>query len=207
MAESFPWTETADRLQRFMREKHARIERGCVIADGARFEPPLVQAIPERMTSADDYLFSLDASLGLNCVLLVRAGATAIGLWDDDELIAHKVIKKYVVRGSGRAQSTHLKTKGKSRYGSRLRLQNHKRHLEETCERAVDWWESHGAFQRVLYSAPVRLWAELQSVTPELPFDPDSATRIPLHVHDPTFEELKRVRRLLARGRIAPIEE
>ena len=42
---------------------------------------------------------------------------------DDGEIVHTKSIKKYVVRGRGRAQPTHLATKGKSRYGSRLRLQ------------------------------------------------------------------------------------
>ena len=42
--------------------------------------------------------------------------------WRGEELVRHKVFKRYVVRGRGRAQPTHLKSKGKSRYGSRLRL-------------------------------------------------------------------------------------
>lgn len=53
--------------------------------------------------------------LGPCCVVLVRAGAFALGLWDDDELVQHKAKKRYVTRGKGKAQLTHLKTRGKSR--------------------------------------------------------------------------------------------
>ena len=57
-------------------------------------------------------------------LLLLQAGAMAIGQWDVDELMYHKAIRRYVVRGHGRAQPLHARTKGKSRYGARLRLQN-----------------------------------------------------------------------------------
>jgi hypothetical protein len=107
-----------------------------------------------------------------------------------------------VVRGSGHAQSTHLKTKGKSRYGSRLRLQNAQRQLEETSERLGGWWDEFGPFAGVFISAPVRLGADLQRCRPELPFPMQSAVRIPHHVHRPGIEELERIRRKIVRGRL-----
>ena len=60
----------------------------------------------------------------LQCGNQAVTQSIATRLWRDDELVAHKVVKKYVVRGRGRAQPLHLKTRGKSRYGSRLRLAN-----------------------------------------------------------------------------------
>lgn len=219
---TFPWPDTADHLEALLRHTPLRIERrtGSFVADpptdqptgqpnaqpGAqpswRFTPPLVQPIPADCSTPEAYLRGLHDTLGLQAVVLLRAGATAIGLWRDDELLAHKAFKRYVVRGNGKAQTTHLATKGKSKYGSRLRLQNARRQLEETNERLTAWTTEHGPFDRLLYAAPERLWADLLRADPPPPFDPDSARRIPLHTHTPDHRELLRVRRIIARGRI-----
>ena len=134
----------------------------------------------------------------------MRAGATALGLWRDDELLRHKVIKKYVVRGKGRAQPAHLKTKGKSRYGSRLRLQNARSQLVETNEKMIEWIRESGAFDVVLLSCPVRILADLSATEPPPPWVETASPpiRIPFHVHTPSFDELQRVRRRLTRGSI-----
>jgi hypothetical protein len=193
-------------------------------ADGevlARFRPPQVQAVPEDLTTrfrprsppsrgrvpvAEEvvaaYLEGLEAvSLGLELVLLFQAGAAALGLWRDDILVAHKVLKRYVVRGKGRAQPVYLKTKGKSRYGSRLRLQNFRLLLSETNEKLHAWWREHGPPDRLYVSCPVRLLPELFAADPPPPFDRRARLeRIPLDVRVPSFEELKRVRFALTRG-------
>lgn len=137
-------------------------------------------------------------------VLLLQAGAVALGAWADGELVAHKAIRKYVVRGHGHAQPTHAKTRGKSRYGSRLRLQNWKRLLVDTNERLHEWWSELGAPQRVFFSAPVRAWPELWQIDPSPPFVREDARleRVPIHVHRPDHEELLAVRRWLERGRL-----
>ena len=102
-----------------------RVEGRCLVAPMVRFHPPL--AVPIEDCTATEYLQRLESfRLGLHAVLLIQAGACALGLWRDEELLEHKAFKAYVVRGRGRAQPTHLKTRGKSRYGSRLRLQNHR---------------------------------------------------------------------------------
>ena len=57
-------------------------------------------------------------------LLIMEAGRAAIGSVKESKLVSHKNIRKYMVRKKqGKAQLTHLKSKGKSRYGSRLRLQ------------------------------------------------------------------------------------
>lgn len=204
--ESFAWRET----YRLLAERHelAVDDRGigyvACAADGTavlRFEPPRV--LPLLGRAAGDYLRDRDAP-GRQIVLLVQAGATAIGVWQDDDLLAHKVITKYVVRGRGRAQPTHLKTKGKSRAGSRLRLRNAQVQLVETNEKLCAYFAEHGAPRLVHYSVPVRIWPQLFRVDPEPPFGQRDVLlrRIPVHVHAPRFEELLRVRGRLARGRI-----
>ncbi|MCA8944294.1 MAG: hypothetical protein KDB80_17140 [Planctomycetes bacterium] len=208
MSSTFAWPDTPNRLREFAAngEPTLDVERGVFFRgdddDRAEFHPPLVLGPRGATASVDDYLRAWTGELPSCCIVLLRAGATAIGLWHGTELIAHKAFKKYVVRGHGKAQATHLSSKGKSRYGSRLRLQNAKRQLEETNERLTDWRDAHGAADVVLYSAPVRLWPDLFAVAPPPPFERQTAVRIPAHVHTPTHEELLRVRRVCLRGRV-----
>ncbi|MEZ5990562.1 MAG: hypothetical protein R3F30_15910 [Planctomycetota bacterium] len=134
---------------------------------------------------------------------MVQAGAAAMGYWDGDELLAHKAIKKYVVRGKGRAQPLHLKTRGKSRYGSRLRLQNWRAQLAEVHARLATWRAELGEPELWLLGCPDRLRAELRNASddPEA-WDRLAFARVPVHVHVPDFAELCRVHRLLGFGTI-----
>ncbi|MCA8952511.1 MAG: hypothetical protein KDE27_23570 [Planctomycetes bacterium] len=141
---------------------------------------------------------------GRHAVLLVRAAGVAIGYWHDAELLRHKAIRKYVIRGHGKAQATHLKTKGKSRYGARLRLQNWRSQLGETNEYLAAWWDELGAPRRVFVAVPVRVLSELLAADPPPPFgrDDPALERIPLHVHRPDHAELLRVHHRLGEGRV-----
>lgn len=144
------------------------------------------------------------ASEEAQLVLLLRAGAMAFGCWRGGELVQHKAVRKYVVRGSGKAQSTHLKTRGKSRYGSRLRLQNWRSLLAETNERVADCQEQFGPFARIFYATPVRVFSDLFEADPKPPFsrDANELQKVPIHVHRPDHEELLRVRAWLMRGSV-----
>jgi hypothetical protein len=136
---------------------------------------------------------------GRQVVLLYQAGASALGIYDVGELIDHRTLRRYVVRGKGRAQPSYLKTKGKSRYGSRLRLRNARRLAEDMAETLRDWREDHGPFDQVFYSCPVRHWADF--VQEDLPFD-ESVTlfKIPLDLNRPSHDEMLRAWRALSHG-------
>jgi hypothetical protein len=176
-------------------------------AGRVRLEPPLLDRIPPGVATPEAWRARLAHGPRLQALLLLQAGAVALGLWRGDDLLAHKCFKKYVVRGKGKAQPTHLKTKGKSRAGSRLRLRNFEASLVETNERLGAWWREHGPFDEVYRSVPVRIWPELFEVEPPPPFPRDDprVVRIPIHVHLPGFDELLRVRRALARGPERPL--
>lgn len=170
----------------------------------ARLWLPFAAPRVEPLASITDYAAGLGAGTGRQVVLLLRAGAMALGYWDGDELLVHKALRKYVVRGHGHAQPTHLKTRGKSRYGARLRLQNWRRLLVETNQRLQDCWRDLGAPDRTFYAAPVRVWVDLLATAPAPPFarDDRNVQRLPVHVHRPDFEELQRIRGWLVHGRL-----
>jgi hypothetical protein len=173
-------------------------------APGARLRLPLLAPRAAAGEALVDYRTRLPGPTERSVVLLLQAGAMAIGYWDGDELLHHKAIRRYVVRGHGKAQPLHRKTRGKSRYGARLRLQNWKRLLGETNERLQDYWRDFGAPDRVFVAVPVRTLPELLAADPAPPFARDDARlqRVPMHVHRPDFAELQRVRRWLGAGRL-----
>ena len=149
----------------------------------------------------EDYVRSLETDMPSYAVILMRAGSASLGFYERGELRAHKVIRKYMVRmKQGKAQLTHMKTKGKSRAGSRIRLRESLEFFEEINEKLREWFEGFGDPQLIFYSMPVTfksLWFG-SDVAP--PFSPDDKrlTHIPIHVHQPDHEELGRVARLLA---------
>lgn len=209
----FHWRELSVRLAQFAaRWPNARgcaAGRSFVAANGAaQLWVPFAASPVTPGEAIASYRGRFTNELGRQWLVLLQAGAVALGAWQGEELVSHKAIRKYVVRGHGRAQPTHAKTRGKSRYGSRLRLQNWKRLLVETNERLVDWRDRLGSPDRIFFGAPVRAWPELWQVDPPPPFcrDDEALSRLPIHVHRPDHEELLAVRRWLERGRMEGME-
>lgn len=204
---TFSWQSVAATLRELDARAPLRLER-----DGRWFEtadrsvrviPPLVAPIPAGCRGVDEYLAAVPAVLGRHLVVLMQAGAVALGVFDLGEEVATKSFKRYVVRGTGRAQPTHLATKGKSRYGSRLRLQNATRLLEETNEKLGEWRREIGDWETVFVSCPVKLWPTLWEVEPAPPFERErEVVRIPRDVPRPTTDVLLRTYRSLLWGRV-----
>lgn len=210
---TFDWSETSEILRSIGSEtdllpsEDGRRLLGTDDAGTLRLEValPLLQPIPATGWDLGAYFESLARPPGTIFVLLLQAGACAMGLWRDGRMERHKVIRKYVVRGTGRAQPGYLKTRGKSRYGSRLRLRNARTLLEETNAKMGSWWEAEGGFARAFASCPVRLWPELFAADPAPPFPRRGFhTRIPMSVKVPSFEELLRVWWHISHGRVTP---
>ena len=195
------WLERAidPRPGRGARTWKARLATG----GGTSLALPVV-ALPDEPDPRDPRAFAsaLRDSLGLELVLLVQAGAFAAGLYLENELVAHRVRRRYVVRGRGRAQPTYLDRKGKSRYGSRLRLRNARRLIDDLRACLAAWSGDHGAPDRVYLSCPVRLRAEISAARPPVPLDPRRTLAVPFAVRRPAFEELGRIRWLLCHGRV-----
>ncbi|MEQ8768794.1 MAG: hypothetical protein RL885_33115 [Planctomycetota bacterium] len=202
--EIFHWPDTTAKLTELRRE-HALVE----IERPGRYE---IHRLTDGTVAGECHLplvlspFEPRDTLepGLHWIVLLQAGAASLGVWQPTGLTRHKVIKKYVVRGKGRAQTLHLKTKGKSRYGSRLRLQNAEALLVETNEKLLSWADELGEARAIFKSCPVRMWPDLFAVEPLPPFEQrdERLVKIPRDVKVPNHEELERVVRFLERGAI-----
>ncbi len=149
-----------------------------------------------RPESLDEYIQRVPSNVPTFALILMQAGQAALGMVEEEEWVHHKVIRKYMVRKKqGKAQLTHLRQKGKSRVGSRIRLANSVAFFEEINIKLSEWDVAEFA-DVILYSGTSRLWGHLFRANEPCPFEADDSRlrKIPLHVHTPTFSELERVR-------------
>lgn len=130
---------------------------------------------------------------------LIRAGQAVAGYFHQGILIDHKVFRAYMVRQKqGKSQIKHLKTKGKSRAGSRIRLAETNHFFEEINERLtsysdqfpIDFWG---------LSCAKTMWPFYFSSAVPPPFSSkaENLIEVPFHISQASFEELKSAGELL----------
>ncbi len=141
-------------------------------------------------------------------LILIQAGYASLGYFEEGEIIYHKAITAYMVRKKqGKSQIKHLNSKGKSRLGSRIRLQNTVWFFEQINLKLKEWHKKSNIFdkvERIGQSGSPDLWHLFYTSKEEAPFQKsDSRLRkIPLTVHTPNFEELQRVNSWANQGKL-----
>ncbi|MEL6651632.1 MAG: hypothetical protein AAFQ87_12600 [Bacteroidota bacterium] len=166
------------------------------------FRLPLPFPAFREAESLEDYLDRVPEWIPPYMILLVQAGAAAIGYVEDGEVLHHKAIKKYMKRHKrGKSQISYLNTRGKSKAGSRIRLANTVRFFEEINERTTPWVEELEP-ERILYSCSAQLWGMLFKAKVPPPFEKkdERLIKVPLDVNIPDFEELLRVNEIVTQG-------
>jgi hypothetical protein len=161
--------------------------------------------LPYPSFTGDDleaYLNELPEEIPSYAMLLVQAGAAALGYFEGGEVVLHKTIKKYMKRRSqGKAQINYLNTRGKSKAGSRIRLANTVRFFEEINE-YLQKWDSYEPPERLLYSCQPRLWGLLHQAKVPPPFskkDP-RLIKVPRDIAIPDHEELLKTNEFILKG-------
>ncbi|RNI27571.1 hypothetical protein EFA69_15720 [Rufibacter immobilis] len=137
-------------------------------------------------------------------VLLIQAGNCAMGYFEDGKNLNHKVYRSYMVRKKqGKSQIKYLKTKGKSRAGSRVRLGETAEFFENINGRLQDYFEAH-QIDRIALSCSKTLIPYLYASKVPTPFDKRDPRlfKIPKHVHTPIYEVIMEVNRFLLRGEL-----
>ena len=137
-------------------------------------------------------------------ITLIQSGACALGYFEDDDMLDHKVFKTYMVRKKqGKSQLTHLNTKGKSRAGSRIRLANSIQFFEDINERQQEYFEEYD-IDRIAISCSKTLWPFLFDSKTQCPFKKDDQRlyKIPIHVNTPNYEQLEHTHLYLQKGHL-----
>ena len=103
-----------------------------------------------------------------------------------------------VRKKQGRSQIKHLKTKGKSRAGSRLRLASGIEFFENINTRLTRHMKDN-EFDRIAFSCSKILLPYLYGSKVPTPFDKkdERIYKIPKHLHQPTFEVMLGMQRFL----------
>ncbi|AFM05197.1 hypothetical protein Fleli_2844 [Bernardetia litoralis DSM 6794] len=146
-------------------------------------------------------------------LILIQSGYASLGYFEDGELIYHKAITAYMVRKKqGKSQIKHLNSKGKSRLGSRIRLQNTILFFEQINSKLKEWHKKSAIFDKVEcigQSGSPDLWHLFYTSKETAPFQKDDSRlrKVPITVHAPNFEELQRVNSWANRGKITTYKD
>ncbi len=144
-------------------------------------------------------------AINLNYViLLIQAGNCALGYFENGANLDHKVFRSYMVRKKqGKSQIKYLKTKGKSRSGSRVRLGETLEFFENINERLQSYFEENDV-QRIALSCSKTLLPYLFSSKVETPFTKSDSRlyKVPKHVHTPIYEVLLDANKFLMKGEL-----
>lgn len=133
-------------------------------------------------------------------MLIVQTGMATVGMFKGMECLSHKVFGAYMVRKKqGVSQIKHLKTKGKSRAGSRIRLASGLEFFEEINTRLQRHFKEH-EIERIVFSCSKILMPHFFGSKVETPFDKkdERILGIPRHIEKPTHEEMMRAHRFLS---------
>lgn len=184
------------------------------LLEQARTEGWLVSYLPQKhqllIEKETDWMAKLflpwtstwDAKQGISTnpdahfsLVLVRAGQAVVGYFHQGQLIDHKVMRAYMVRQKqGKSQFKYLKTKGKSRSGSRIRLAETLLFFNEINERLrsydtqypMDFWG---------LSIGKTLWPLLfdAEIAPPFTAKTPQLIELPYHIAQGSFEELQEI--------------
>ncbi|GHE61592.1 MULTISPECIES: hypothetical protein [Roseivirga] len=137
-------------------------------------------------------------------MLLVQTGSASVGVFNGEDCLSHKVFTAYMVRKKqGKSQIKHLKTKGKSRAGSRIRLASGIEFFENINERVSRHFQEH-EFDRIAFSCSKILLPHLFGAKIQPPFEKkdERLYKIPKHLHQPTFEVMLGMQRFINQGEL-----
>ena len=161
------------------------------------FRLPLVLSLPGSGLAAEEVQVNY-------VILLIQSGNCAMGLFENGINVDHKVFRSYMVRKKqGTSQVKYLKTKGKSRAGSRVRLAETVEFFENINERLQAYFRGH-EIQRIAISCSKTLIPYLFNSKVATPFEKDDSRlfKIPKHIHTPIYEVLLDANRFLLRGEL-----
>lgn len=169
-----------------------------------QYKPPylLLQLLKTYQNSETFIKTKLDETPPSYFIILIEAGRAALGFSVLGKIEKHKNFSRYMVRKTqGKLQLTHLKTKGKSRLGSRIRLQQSVKFFEEINEKLLSWEinKLNNAF--IFYDCTKTLWPFLLDAN-NAAFNKSDVrlNKIPFNIPAPELKTLEYCNKLLQKG-------
>lgn len=124
-------------------------------------------------------------------VIIVHSGEAALAFSEENQIIEHKMVKAYMVRQKqGKSQIKHLKTKGKSKAGSRVRLAGTNHFFEQINEKIAEW-DDYYNIERIAISCNKTLQPYLfNRADSALQKDDIRHIKIPKHIQEANYQNL-----------------
>ncbi|AFL85446.1 hypothetical protein Belba_2916 [Belliella baltica DSM 15883] len=142
-------------------------------------------------------------------LIMIRSGIASVGFFENYINHQHKVFRAYMTRKKqGKSQIKHLKTKGKSRAGSRIRLQETLEFFESINHRLQDHFDEF-RIDKIGISCSETLIPYFYGGKVSTPFEKHDKRifKIPKHIQNPTFEELTEINKFLLQAEIRATED
>lgn len=165
------------------------------------FRLPIHLPSPDKITTGESHVNYI--------LLLIQSGSCAMGYFEDGINLDHKVFRSYMVRKKqGKSQVKYLKTKGKSRAGSRVRLGETVEFFENINERLQEYFDDY-KIDRIAMSCSKILIPYLFNSKVATPFEKkdERLFKIPKHIHTPIYEVMMDVHKFLLKGELIYEEE
>ncbi|ANQ52332.1 hypothetical protein MY04_4997 [Flammeovirga sp. MY04] len=140
---------------------------------------------------------------------IIQTENASVGLVKNNQLVDHKTFATYAVRKKqGKSQIKYLKTRGKSKAGSRLRLANTLNFFEHINERLQQYFNTDHP-EKIIFSCSKILIPYLFSSKVACPFDKKDQRiyKIPKYIPNANFEDLKKIHQDLLKGEFSFSEE
>lgn len=166
-------------------------------ANVLKFRLPISFASPQNGPDAG-------RDLRHHVLVIVRSGMAAVGCFEGGKVKDHKVFRAYMVRKKqGKSQLKYLKTKGKSRAGSRLRLAQSLDFFSDINARLGEYFRNFD-IDRIGLSCPTTLIPHFfgSKTPPPFPKRDPRILKIPKHIQNPTYEALLQTNRFLLQGEV-----
>jgi hypothetical protein len=154
-----------------------------------------------KLTLRLPYCFDFKQGQLITCnflIIIIHSGEAALAYSEEDQIVEHKTVKAYMVRQKqGKSQIKHLKTKGKSKAGSRVRLAGADHFFEEINEKIAEW-DEYFEIDKIAITVN-------KTLQPYFFNRPDAALRknddrlfkIPKHIQEANFENLAHIHNYL----------
>lgn len=197
--------QSIDILHKIIENKELRFEYNYenhkIIFTDELFNPIFTFRVPINIPTLDK--FKENANLETKYIIaLIQSGSASIGYFEGVKNIHHKVFSAYMVRKKqGKSQIKHLKTKGKSRAGSRIRLSKTLLFFEDINKRLTDHCIQY-PIDRIAFSCSKILIPYLYNSKEPCPFEKkdERIYKIPKHLNTPNYEVMMNIAKFLHRG-------
>ncbi|WP_157491220.1 hypothetical protein [Flammeovirga sp. SJP92] len=188
------------------------VEKITVLLNKFENKEEIVHHHSVQLSTVPNYLlrlpWHLNTDLTLNqsvyVICIIQTESASVALVKEGKIVDHKTFSTYAVRKKqGKSQIKYLKTRGKSKAGSRVRLANTLNFFEHINERLESYFKEN-TIDRIAFSCSKILLPYLFTSKVKCPFEKkdERIYKIPKHIPNANFEDLQQIHKSLSKAEL-----